>query len=46
MRYLGMFEKDNAQKNQPLADFVAYIQANAGPLPIKRNALPAPQSTP
>jgi len=38
MRYLGAYEVDNAQRNQPFADFVAYIQANQRGLPIKRIA--------
>jgi len=42
-RRLGMYEVDNRQRNQPFADFVAYIQANQRGLPIKRIA---PESTP
>ena len=47
-RRLGMYEVDNAQRNQPLAEFVKYLLDNATGLPIKRAppALPGPQAAP
>ena len=45
-RRLGAYEKDNEQKNHPMAEIVAYVQANATGLPIKQPVPMLPASTP
>ena len=35
MKHLGQYERDNSQKNDPIADLMAEIARNNIPLPVK-----------